>query len=786
MNFSSNISLMRAPRRALLAILITAVSIVLTLLVMLPLFPIMPVDNLDSSWAYALNEAVARHLVFGRDLVFTFGPLGSVYTWIYHPATDRIMLMGCAIVAAGLCSGFALLTIGRRPFLLILLPFIIVIVQSRDAILMTLPLCLLFAALMVSSSDDDPSKLILTRWTTALFAILVCSIGILPLIKGSFSGMAVALGFLSIVILIRAKHVSFAICLSALTVLSLCFGWVLTGQPISALPYFFIAQKPIIAGYTEAMSSPGPFNTFIYWIIPATICLGAFYIFVGRHRKVGGIIATVGIAAYLFITFKAGFVRADGHQEIAVGALVFLSYTIATILQPRASIIIACIVLAGWVAVEQETKDIEPITVMHRLRDAMFQVVNGVDARMHPGLLDRRFTDAKAEIKAKFPLPKTAGTVDLYPNDLSSLFANDLKWSGRPVLQSYSAYTPELAALNRDHLRNAGPSHIFFVPGAIDKRHPSIEDAASWPDLIANYEPTGFVDQYAILNKRDVPSKITISEPFLSGMHAVGSSVSIGKNNQAVWAHIDVKPTMLGKLVSALYKNPSLYILVRYADGTKRSYRLVPGMTKSGFLLSPTVSNAQDFVSLQSSRADDLLAGKYPVEFGIFGDSGTRWLWSRFFNFSLSTLEITSDTGVDRMLISSIISDNHQLQTLGGNCSIDSVDQMNTEVSPIKVSDKLFLIRGWALVSAKDGIQNKNVNLAFKRPDGTVQIWSTKKTLRSDVASYFHHPELTNVGFEALIDGRQLNGAYEVSVVQDSGQHRLECNEKRLHLVKDS
>ena len=34
--------------------------------------------GLDSSWAIGLNEAVNRHMIFGRDVVFTYGPLGFV------------------------------------------------------------------------------------------------------------------------------------------------------------------------------------------------------------------------------------------------------------------------------------------------------------------------------------------------------------------------------------------------------------------------------------------------------------------------------------------------------------------------------------------------------------------------------------------------------------------------------------------------------------------------------------------------------------------------------------
>src|SRR5260370_19748966 len=45
----------------------------------LAVFPSVPFgigSGLDASWGYALNLAHAQHLVFGQQIVFTFGPLG--------------------------------------------------------------------------------------------------------------------------------------------------------------------------------------------------------------------------------------------------------------------------------------------------------------------------------------------------------------------------------------------------------------------------------------------------------------------------------------------------------------------------------------------------------------------------------------------------------------------------------------------------------------------------------------------------------------------------------------
>jgi hypothetical protein len=81
-----------------LAITLTFVG---TLVVFVPFYPRFPSFGGQSSWVYAMNEAISRNMVFGRDVVFTSGPLAPVYTRIYHPATDPLMLgLGSFFAAA--------------------------------------------------------------------------------------------------------------------------------------------------------------------------------------------------------------------------------------------------------------------------------------------------------------------------------------------------------------------------------------------------------------------------------------------------------------------------------------------------------------------------------------------------------------------------------------------------------------------------------------------------------------------------------------------------------------
>lgn len=55
--------------------------------------------GLDSAWIIGLNQGFADGLVFGRDLVFTFGPYASVYTREFKLGSNTIALFGSICLA---------------------------------------------------------------------------------------------------------------------------------------------------------------------------------------------------------------------------------------------------------------------------------------------------------------------------------------------------------------------------------------------------------------------------------------------------------------------------------------------------------------------------------------------------------------------------------------------------------------------------------------------------------------------------------------------------------------
>ena len=132
-----------------------------------------------------MNQAVAQHLSFGDQLVFSLGPWASIYTQSYHPATDRMMLIGGLYLAASCWLAFLVL-IDRRSWawVALLAAALLPLRLSRDAALFLLPLMAMLASLRITASwctDHRP----VTGTTLCAVAVFFAPVGIMPLIKGS-------------------------------------------------------------------------------------------------------------------------------------------------------------------------------------------------------------------------------------------------------------------------------------------------------------------------------------------------------------------------------------------------------------------------------------------------------------------------------------------------------------------------------------------------------------------------------------------------------------------------
>jgi hypothetical protein len=79
----------------------------------------------------------------------------------------------------------------------------------------------------------------------------------------------------------------------------------------------------------------------------------------------------------------------------------------------------------------------------------------------------------------------------------------------------------------------------------------------------------------------------------------------------------------VGKIVSTLYKPPILWVSVFTHGGRCLRYRLIPGMARGGFLLSPVIRDCVDFGSLAGGDRLPDLGDQQATSVSLSADTGS-------------------------------------------------------------------------------------------------------------------------------------------------------------------
>ena len=755
-------------------------AVAATVLFIMPLSPSFPAVGLDLSWEYALNEAVARHLVFGRDIVFTLGPLGFVFANMYHPATNWILLLVSAVVGAGLGVGCALLAYPTKPIHVAILPFLVAEITLRDSIFIFLPFVLLLLILRVCAPRDSkqylrPNPLICTG-----IAIVTCSVALLALVKGSYAGSAFFCGGLSMLVLLRRYPLAAAVfvCLAIATAAG---AWVMAGQPIGAFSTFFVAQGPIISGFPLAMSLDGSHKEVVIYAVICIALVGLFHREFGRQLGKTGLIAVASFAFTLFICFKAAFVRHDVHGATAAGALLLAGYCVSAMTESVLYLLVWVLAVLGWAKIDRAHSGLDVAMASQRTHDAMVSAYEGIKLRLaNPQLVRNGFDQANAAIRAQRPLPSIEGSVDVYPSELSTVFAHGFRWAPRPVFQSYSAYDASLDALNSGHLEGPNaPQHVFFRVQPIDGRFPALEDAGSWPLLLSRYKIVGYDGLQIHLQRVDGGQNDLLVGTEVARLSArMGTPVQMPKEEGPIWAEIEMSLTFFGRVSLFVWKIPSVEVTLTLEDGRVVHRRYIPPMGYRGFLLSPYVQTTDDFANLAVGiRQGNMVRS---IQF----DTPDTGMWRRQFNIRLRRLKIDSQPGARKIVLVQpsepplILAE--AAKNRAGECKIENLNGSAASVDRSTISARDALqVEGWSVISARDGVAPDAVWIALTSSDQRRHFYRAIQEPRPDVKATLGHPNMKDPGFVANLDLGGLAGLQKLNIYEISGNVAFDCSMER-------
>lgn len=571
--------------------------------------------GLEPSWAYAVNALSFTDRLPGRDVAFTYGPLG----WLFAPAKLGHHLLFALLFWLGLHALFALAlarflgraeTFGAVVLTLFLLAAHTLGLGADYGLVLTLGM-LLIPDLFEATPRRVP-------WAPAVAAALAIVFG---LIKLSFGLSAVALlGSFVLVAFVRRQPGRGRLLASAAggaaaalaVAVPVCFGNVGNAWRWLGL------QGELARGYAAGMAVPASVED----LASGVAALGLFAWLFLRARAKGSGLAGLWAMFLLpvWLGFQHGFIRGDAAHTVA-----FFPFMLGVIalglpwargpVEKRATgatalllalLAAACVLRFGGVPV-----------LTGQLGDVLAGArgLRNLSAALHPAALQRRVAQAQEQALVPSRLPegfvapvRAAGLrVDVLPWELSYLPANDLRWVPSPTLQLYATLTRRLDVLTARHFAGAAAPDLLLAQGdSIDGRNLLWDTPATWRAIHAAYEldPRRLAPDLLVLRRRPHPLRWHL-EPRGESSVPADRWLNVPNAPPGSWtfAALDLSPSWRGRLERWLLGLPPVLVETVDDRGTHRTVRILSETAPGGLLMAPFASNVDEMAALWAAPA---------------------------------------------------------------------------------------------------------------------------------------------------------------------------------------
>lgn len=584
-----------------------ALAFFLSCILTLNLNPLSPPDtNPEASWVAVLTYAMSEPLQFGKDFIFTYGPLGFLVCAWYAGKLFTFTFFGRLAIQAiyfGLVFFYSKKFYPKYRFLFLIISFL-----STQHQFGKFAYVLMLAGLICLESPNEKKDRI-------AFAVAAFSLSVFCLVKGNLLFLALIILGLVLLYHLLNKNWKLSTALFATFIISFLSLWLLMGQKLANIGAYLRGSFEISSGYSEAMSLWPKTSILILGILLAALCAIQLiqFLFKNSPDYKRCIFVFLILSASFFIEWKSGFVRADGHTADwfifggLIGAIIplffnpYSCFTKTQVFLGTAAFLLSIstipYVLPGFYF---GCKTIIASHWNHNLWNLTHPKAIAQIAKRE--VIQSRQKNAFTKIKNIIG-PKT---VDFIGFSQGILILNQLHYTPRPSFEGYSTYTSFLNARNIDFYRSpAAPQYVILQLHPIDYRFSALEESDILALLVQYYEPVFLEEDYLLLRKIAASPSGTILTSnhfdFIESKRLKLTDVCTLPNASAVWCKMDLRPTLIGKILNFLFQSPPVFIETVNSEKIVSLNRILPTIARNGFILSPAFSSTDEFLKALES-----------------------------------------------------------------------------------------------------------------------------------------------------------------------------------------
>jgi hypothetical protein len=553
-----------------------------------------PGVGLDPSWNAGLAMGAEQGLHWGKEIVFTYGPLGFLQTQLVWFTGQTVL----SFLYSGLV--YVVFTVGLVWALRRRLPLLVACVAAfiAVAVLPLLEMSLLSAVfacfwLLEPGRERTPRQLDAFVVAAATFA---APAALVKLSTGPLVGLVLLIALIGARVGTRRVVAFVAILAAELLVL-----WLATGQSLGDVPDFVAHTIQVSSGYSASMIRSTDVAPWKVDAASAAAMLLTIALVVAawkapwrdsRARWAG----TVLVALAAFAIYKEGIVRIDsGHLTVLFANAAILWVAVGFGVGRRWWVpAIAVVVFAISLPLRPAGAE-SHLNVFSNVRYAVEQAHSLVS----PGRREAALESGRHGMKGTYALTPGAlaalrgHSVAVEPWETAAAWAYGLDWQPLPIFQNYSAYTPTLDRLNAEAVEDPdGPERLlvenqqvvdaqFPTPG-LDNRFPGWDPPEQARAVLCNFAPLWEDERWQVLGR--VGDRCGPEREVGTVSAAAGEAVDVPTPGpgEVVFARIHGAGVAgLERVQTFFFHAGSRHAVV---NGTVR-YRLVPETAGDGLLL---------------------------------------------------------------------------------------------------------------------------------------------------------------------------------------------------------
>jgi hypothetical protein len=557
--------------------------------------------GLENSWQVGLHRTTLEGLIYGKDFILTYGPLGylrfplliSRELWL-QSVSYILLIQASLFLSLFLFIKKESLNWTNSLFLIISIFISVLLIKSLQGLVASQILIILFIFdyLYLYAKKRNllgglflgilHSHVLYVKFTDGLVALLLLTLCLFTLFY-------------------ERRRKEAAIILAGYCSATFALG-LLTFSKIEDIISFFYVYYKVVSGYIDSESKNGPLWQVYIALIDWAIFIGFItYAVVKKNSEhLKFFFLASGI---LFASFKIGFVRHDNHvlNFFFVWTIVFtLYYSIASSQSDsflrKAALFFSLFLLFVFVFIRfSNSSQITICSPLIKLRDI----------RMGLHLLaDKNYINSRTVIERKMHnyyslQPKTiqmlwGHTVDFFPWDIAIAEQYGLNWIPRPACQSYMVFNDYFDSLNEQHFSTSNsPEYLLYSIKSIDNKYPFFDEPATFRVLLQDYRPVSIDGEFIILQK--VARYMKPRERSIGKVSAkMGEKIDIPKNIDGyLFARIYVDYTVWWNLIKLLYKPPHVFVQLIVNGNSTAPYTFIPSSARNGVFVSQFIETPE-------------------------------------------------------------------------------------------------------------------------------------------------------------------------------------------------